>query len=190
MSGAETETMEEYKQRILSYQAGSDPLVLLTNAPDVLAALLAGLSSEDLSYRPGLGKWSIREIAAHLADDELVGGYRIRVVLSRPGVAIEAFDQDVWARTGRYSEREIGESLNVFRTIRLANVNLLRSISADEWDLFGVHAERGVESLRDMATYFAGHDINHFRQIQGIRQQLSERGDVDSQSKDHVAGHR
>jgi hypothetical protein len=59
-----------------------------------------------LSRGPAPGKWSIQEIAAHLADDELVGAYRIRLILSRPDIEIQAFDQDVWARTGRYAQIE------------------------------------------------------------------------------------
>jgi hypothetical protein len=31
-----------------------------------------------------------------------------------------------------------------------------------------VHAERGVESIRDIATYYAGHDLKHFAQIEAI----------------------
>ena len=168
---ASSETVDEYKGRVLSYQAGADPLVLQAKAPDVLAALVEGLSAEHLGQRPAPGKWSIREIVAHLADDELVGAYRIRLILSAPGTAIQAFDQDVWARTGRYSTRDIIDSLTLYRTLRFANLKLLQSLTAQEWDMFGVHAERGIESLRDIAMYFAGHDINHFRQIELIRRQ-------------------
>ena len=169
-----SETVDEYKARILRYQAGSDPLVLQARAPDVLAALVEGLSAEHLGHRPAPGKWCIREIVAHLADDELVGAYRIRLILSAPGTAIQAFDQDVWARTGRYGERDMTDSLELYRVLRFANLRLLESLNAQEWDMFGVHAERGVESLRDIAMYFAGHDINHFRQIEAIRRQLGK----------------
>ena len=169
-----SETIDEYKARILRYQAGADPLVLQAKAPDVLAGLVAGLSNEQLDHRPAPGKWSIREIVAHLADDELVGGYRIRLILSAPGTPIQAFDQDVWARTGRYTNTEISGSLELYRTLRLANLKLLQSLSADEWEMFGVHAERGVESVRDIAMYFAGHDINHFEQIKSILRQLGK----------------
>lgn len=168
------ETMEEYKARILRYAAGADPLVLQARAPDILAALVEGLSAEGLSHRPAPGKWCIREIAAHLADDELVGAYRIRLILSAPGTPIQAFDQDIWARTGRYGESELDESLTLFRTLRWANLKLLRSLTDPEWNQFGIHAERGKESLRDIAMYFAGHDINHFRQIEAIRRQLGK----------------
>ena len=164
------EAAASYKAKILGYQAGADFLALQAAAPAKLAALVSGLSAEELAYRPGPGKWSIQEVVAHLADDELVGGYRIRLILSSPGTAIQAFDQDVWARTGRYERRTVGASLELYRVLREANLTLLRSLSAEEWEMSGVHAERGIESIRDIAMYFAGHDINHFRQIDAIRQ--------------------
>jgi hypothetical protein len=166
------ETVSEYKARILGYQAGADALVLQDKAPDTLASLIDGLTNEEVGQRPTPLKWSIREIVAHLADDELVGAYRIRLILSAPGTAIQAFDQDLWGRTGRYSTADVTESLALYRTLRRANLKLLHSLTAEEWDRFGVHAERGVESLRDIAMYFAGHDINHFRQIESIRRSL------------------
>ena len=158
-----------YKAKILSYQAGADFLALQAEAPDKLAFLIAGLSAVELAHRPAPKKWSIQEIVAHLADDELVGGYRLRMILSSPGTTIEAFDQDIWAQTGRYDKIDVGLSLEMFRLLRESNLRLLRSLSAEEWNLFGVHAERGVESIRDIAMYFAGHDINHFKQIEAIR---------------------
>src|SRR6185369_1167692 len=152
------ETAGEYKARILGYVAGADPLVLQDKAPDTLASLIDGLTHEELGYRPTPQKWSIRDIVAHLADDELVGAYRIRLILSAPGTAIQAFDQDVWARTGRYSTADVKESLEMFRILRQANLALLRALTPAEWNLQGIHAERGAESIRDIAMYYAGHD--------------------------------
>jgi len=165
-SPASSETVSEYKTRIFSYVTGEDPLSLQAKAPDTLKSLVEGLSSEDLGRRPAPLKWSIREIVAHLADDELVGAYRIRLILSSPGTEIQAFDQDVWAR--RYSTADEKESLVLYGVLRRHNLKLLHSLNSEEWEMFGVHAERGVESLRDIAMYFAGHDINHFRQIEAI----------------------
>jgi len=83
----------------------------------------------------------------------------------------------MWARTGRYDTRDVSASLELFRVLREANLALLRSLSAEEWDMFGVHTERGVESIRDIAMYFAGHDINHFQQIDAIRQSYRNDGE-------------
>ena len=163
------EAAASYKARILSYQVGADFLALLSQAPRKLASLIEGLSSDQLARRPAPGKWSIQEIAAHLADDELVGGYRLRMILSDSGTAIQAFDQDVWARSGRYDKIPAATSLELFSVVRQANLALLRSLDSTEWEMFGVHEERGVETVRDIAMYFAGHDINHFEQIEAIR---------------------
>ena len=175
------ETQVEYKARVLSYQAGADPLALQAAAPDMPASLVMGMSPSDVDWRPASGKWSAREIVAHLADDELVGAYRIRLILSAPGTPIQASNQDVWARTGRYSATDLGESLELFRVLRRANLALLRSLSPTEWEMSGVHAERGKESLRDIAVYYAGHDINHFRQLESIlrRRRAAEQGEAD-----------
>lgn len=163
------EAAAAYKAKILGYQAGADFLALQARAPQALASLIEGLSPEELSRRPAPDKWSIQEIVAHLADDELVGGYRIRLILSASGTEIQAFDQDVWSRTGRYDRTDIRLSLELFRVLRQANLALLRSLRAEEWEMFGQHAERGAESIRDIAMYYAGHDLNHFKQIEAIR---------------------
>ena len=163
-----SETQAQYKARILSYLAGRDPMPLLAAAANTLAALLDGVPESVLSRRPSATKWSIREIVAHLADDELVGGYRIRLILSAPGTWIQAFDQDAWAETGRYGRADVAQSLALFRTLREANLSLLRLLEPGEWERFGVHDERGRESVRDIAAYYAGHDLNHFAQIERI----------------------
>jgi hypothetical protein len=162
---------DAYKAKILGYLAGADFIALQTAAPAKLASLTGDLSAEELARRPAPDKWSILEIAAHLADDELVGAYRIRMILSAPGTAIQAFDQDIWARTGRYPSTDTQASVEMFRILRQANLVLLRSLTPSEWDLYGIHAERGAESIRDIAMYYAGHDLNHFKQIEAIRKQ-------------------
>jgi DinB superfamily len=162
------ETQAQYSARILRHVAGREPLPLLTAAPDTLAALLAAVPPALCARRPAPGKWSIQEVVAHLADDELVGAYRIRLILAAPGTAIQAFDQDRWAETGRYADTDPWRALALFRTLREANLALWHRLSPDEWERAGVHAERGVESIRDIATYYAGHDLNHFAQIGAI----------------------
>jgi hypothetical protein len=163
-----SETQAQYKARILRHVASREPLPLLTAAPATLAALLATVPPALWTRRPAPRKWSIQEIVAHLADDELVGAYRIRLILADPGTAIQAFDQDRWAETGRYAATDPWQALALFRALREANLALWHRLTPDEWERAGVHAERGVESIRDIATYYAGHDLNHFAQIQAI----------------------
>ena len=170
-----TETQEQYKARILGYVGDGEPLAMIASAPAMLARLLDGAPDELLARRPSPTKWSVREIVAHLADDELVGAYRIRMILSAPGTDIQAFDQDVWADVGRYASIDVSTSLTLFRMLREANLMLLSALSEEEWDRFGIHAERGRESVRDIVRYYAGHDSNHFGQIEAILAQRTGR---------------
>ncbi|HEU4557979.1 MAG TPA: DinB family protein [Longimicrobium sp.] len=167
------ETSQHYKARILGYLAGRDPIPLLASAPETLAALVEPLPASVIDRRPAPSKWSVREIVAHLADDELVGAYRIRLILSAPGTAIQAFDQDSWASGGRYAAADLGASLALFRALREANLALLSVLEEEEWDRYGIHAERGRESIREIAAYYAGHDLNHFAQIEAIRERAA-----------------
>jgi hypothetical protein len=163
-----TESFEAYKKRILDYVKGRNPLELQAQTPDILESLIKSAQPERLLINPSPGKWSVTEIVAHLADDELVGAYRIRTILSSPGTDIQAFDQAEWAVRGKYREIPIDDSLALFKRLRQANLQLFGLLEPEQWDYYGIHAERGIESIRDIALYYAGHDINHLMQIEGI----------------------
>jgi len=162
------ETVQDYTQRLLSYGEGKDPLRLQQAAPKKLALLLKGKTGKQLMRRPAPEKWSVAEIVAHLADAELAISWRIRQILSNNAIPIQAYDQDQWAKTFGYARRDPRQSLANFRTLREANVALLKSVPRKLWDNYGVHEERGNESVSHVVRMVAGHDLNHLQQVQRI----------------------
>jgi DinB superfamily len=162
------ETAQQYTERLLGYGRGKDPLRLQQAAPKKLAALLKGKTRKQLARRPSADKWSIAEIVAHLADAELAISWRIRQILSNNAIPIQAYDQDLWARTFDYAHRDPRESLATFRTLREANLALLKSVPRKLWENYGVHQERGNESVSHVVRMVAGHDLNHLRQVEAI----------------------
>jgi hypothetical protein len=162
------ETPAQYLARILSNVEGKDPLTVLEATPATLSRLVAGRSEELLRFKSAPGKWSVAEIVAHLADVEMVIGWRVRLILGAPGTPIQAFDQDSWAAVQKYNDIPVSLSLQSHSGLRALNLRLFRSLSPEQWDWFGMHAERGQESLRKIFTHLAGHDINHLRQIEAI----------------------
>jgi DinB superfamily len=162
------ETAQEYKQRIFGYLAGSDPLKVQSATSKKLQRLIARAPAAKMRRQPAPGKWSVTEILAHLADVELVVGYRIRTILGAPGTAIQAFDQDKWAREMNYGKSDARRSLERFIGLRKANLELLKSLSPAQWKYHGIHAERGEESIETIAKLAAGHDLNHLSQIERI----------------------
>lgn len=166
--------MQEYTQRLLSYADGKDPLRLQQAAPGKLAVLLKGKTGKQLTRRPAPDKWSVAEILAHLADAELAISWRLRQVLANNAIPIQAYDQDLWARTFNYARRDPRQSLANFRVLREANLALLKSVPRKLWENYGVHAERGNESVNHVVKMVAGHDLNHLQQIQKILQGSKE----------------
>ena len=162
------ETTQQYTQRLLSYGEGKDPLRLQQAAPKKLASLLKGKTAKQLMRRPAPDKWSIAEILAHLADAELAIAWRLRQVLTNNAISIQAYDQDLWAKTFDYARRDPRESLANFRVLREANLALLKSVPRKLWENYGVHQERGNESVSHVVRMVAGHDLNHLRQVEGI----------------------
>jgi hypothetical protein len=163
------ETPQQYTQRILSYVEGADPLRILQATPKKLASLLKGKTKKQLTRRPAPDKWSVAEIMAHFADVEIAIGWRLRLVLSANAVPVQAYDQDAWAATFGYARRDSRQSLELFRINRDANIRLVKSVPRKLWDNYGLHQERGKESVSRIISMVAGHDLNHLKQIERIR---------------------
>jgi uncharacterized damage-inducible protein DinB len=167
-----SETFEQYSARLLSLSRGKDALSVLAETPGRLGALIAGLSQEDLRWTTSPSRWSIAQILAHLSDAEIVGAYRFRMILGAPGTPIQAFDQDAWAREMDYATRDAGASLALISAVRASLLHLVRGLNDEKLDRFGIHAERGKESIRHLIALYAGHDLNHVAQIERL---VSER---------------
>ncbi len=162
------ETPHQYTARMLSYQRGKAPIRILASTPVRISKLLRAVPRAALRWKPGPGHWSVAEILSHLADAEMVFSFRLRQMLGSSGIAILAYDQDVWAGLSRGAKHEARISLDAFRSVRDRNVRLLRSIPKKMWGNYGIHEERGKETVKRLAEMVAGHDINHMRQIEGI----------------------
>jgi uncharacterized damage-inducible protein DinB len=162
------ETAQEYTKRIRGYVNGKDPLKIQKSTAKKLQKLIKPLRKKQMKRRPGPGKWSIAEVLAHLADAEVVGSWRMRLILGNSGQPIQAYDQEVWADTFKYADRDPKESLKVFRVLRENNLSLLNRVSPKLWDNHGMHAERGKETISRIVEMFAGHDLNHLRQVEKI----------------------
>lgn len=171
-----SETAQQYIQRILGNLEGQEPLKVQAGTAKRIEKLLKNVPPAKLRKRPAPDQWSIAEIVTHLADAEIVGGFRMRMILGAPGTPIAAFDQDTWVTTGHYDRRDARKSLEHFRTIREANLALLKTLTPEQWKHHGIHSERGLETIEHIARMFAGHDINHTKQIERILASNHKRG--------------
>jgi len=162
------ETVQQYIQRVTGYVEGKQPLAVQAATAKKLERLIKGVPSSKLRKRPAPDKWSVSEILAHLADAEIVGGFRMRLILGAPGTPIVAFDQDSWVMSGHYEKRDPRQSLEQFRVLRAGNLAMLKSLAPEQWKHYGMHSERGQETIEHIVRMFAGHDLNHLQQVERI----------------------
>ena len=162
------ETIAEYTARLKGYVQGQDPLAVQHKAYESVASVMKELPEGALDRERLPGHWSARQILAHLADVEVANSWRYRQILENTGVALAAYDQDEWAKLGDYATVDANESLEVFRLLRSNNLRLLARLTPQQWQRFGMHAERGRMTLQELALQIAGHDLNHIAQLREI----------------------
>lgn len=160
---------DPYIKRILSNVINKDAFNVYCQTPVRLKHLIKGLKEPQLRTPPTKNKWSITQIVNHLCDAENVFAYRVRMILSQSGCRIQAYDENAWAKNLHYEKSNCHEKLDLFTHLRNDHVKILKSLSAREWKRYGIHEERGKETVERLVQMYAGHDINHVRQIAGMR---------------------
>ncbi len=158
-----------YSSAVIALVGDRHPVDVLRATAGRLDASLRGLTDEDVRRPEAPGKWSVCQVLRHLADCEVVWGWRIRLVLAQDRPTLTGFDQDAWAERLRYNEADPVAALKEFRVVRDGNLRLVDNLSSEDLQRVGVHVERGEQSLETMLKLQAGHDLAHLRQIDRIR---------------------
>lgn len=159
--------MNPYAHRILSLLEDRDPLAILSETPQRLETLAPALSRRaGQSYAPG--KWTALELMCHLADAETSMAFRLRQIVAGVEV-IQPWDQDVWAKP--YSKLSLTLAMSTFLAVRAWNLAWLEALDRAEWQRSYSHPERGPETFEIALRLLAGHDLNHFRQLEQIAAQ-------------------
>jgi tRNA-binding protein len=162
------ETFEQYTARMLACAGDGDPRLVLQHTAGRIGALIATRTDAELRWTPSPDRWSIAQILAHLADAEVVSAYRVRMILAASGTPIQAFDQNAWARELDSENRDAFASLALFKALRTSLLALLENADEQTLERFGMHAERGKETIRHLLRLYAGHDVNHLQQIERL----------------------
>jgi hypothetical protein len=146
-----------------------DPYRVLFETPQRLRKLVRGLTEKQLARPPAPGKWSIKQIVAHLADGEVILGSRYRFVAAHEKPAIAGYDQDLFVEKLGVANATTEDFLDDFEMARMVNYGLLARLPDGAFQRVGIHSERGEESIETMVAMYAGHDRVHLEQVETIR---------------------
>ena len=159
----------QYAPAVLGLVGERNPVDVLRDTPAAAARAVAGLASEQLRKPEADGKWSIAQVLRHLADSDVVWGWRMRLILAQDRPTITGYDQDLWAEKLHYADADPAESIETFAILRRDNLRLIERATPEDLKRVGVHSERGEESAGYLMRLFAGHDLMHLGQIERIK---------------------
>ena len=167
-AGGASAAAPAYVRALLDLLGERDPLDVAAELVPWLEARLSGLDEAAIRRPEAPGKWSVVEIVQHLADSELVLGWRTRLILTEDRPAIQGYDQDAWARALRYADVPLALAMDQLRAARAANLRIWRALAPADRERVGRHTERGPESLDLLIRLVGGHDLVHRRQIDRV----------------------
>lgn len=167
------EEIAGYVRAVLGLVSGREPLEILRTTAAALDVVPARFGPA-LNAPEAAGKWSANVVLQHLADSELVFGWRIRLVLAHDRPVLTGYDQDRWAYRLHYAEADAFEAVERFSILRRSNLRLIERTTPADLERVAIHSERGEESLAHILRLYAGHDILHLRQLDRIHATVTQ----------------
>ncbi len=145
-------------------------------SPKEIAAAVSGLSGKVLRYKPSPEQWCVLEILGHLADAEIIYGYRLRQMLADAKPVIAALDQNAWARILDYLDSPPSELVAFYGLARHHNLRLLRSLKVPDLSKSAFHPEMQREmTVADLVERMGGHGVAHLQQIEKLKAAASNK---------------
>lgn len=152
-----------YAQADIDQVNGDDAVAILEALAEETLTLLRGLSEEKLAgvrYAPG--KWTVKDLVAHVIDDERIFAYRALCVARGETQPLPGFDEKLYATCAAGEERPWLDLLAEYSIVRAATVALLRSLPPAAWTRRGT-VNGYSATARGLAFHIAGHELHHLR---------------------------
>lgn len=145
-------------------------------SPKQVAAAVSGLPEKVLRYKPAPDKWCIQEVLGHLADVEIVYGYRLRQMLADKNPVIAPVDQDAWARSLGCLETPPAELIALYGLNRHANLRLLQRLKPADLGKSAYHPETKKDlTVEQLIERIATHGASHLDQIERLKKEAGKK---------------
>ena len=146
----------------------TEALERLRKTPLEVAALIEGLTEDQMTRPPADGGWAIRNVISHLRDAQGVLDFRIDLFLKEKNPVLEMKQVWTWAKNEAERPPSTREIFETYLSTRREVIAKLETIPLDDWWRTGRHEEFGVVSIKQQASYFASHELTHLPQIERL----------------------
>lgn len=139
----------------------------LRQTSPALVRLTSGASDAALDFRAAPDEWTVREILAHLVDDEMyVMRTRMERIIKEERPHLAPHDERKWYASRNTTRDALAELLADFATQRAASLGMLDMLREVDWAREGYQPEYGTFTAEDWLARWAEHDAVHLRQIE------------------------
>ncbi|MBV6457560.1 MAG: hypothetical protein HONBIEJF_00673 [Fimbriimonadaceae bacterium] len=137
----------------------------LPMGPQVMRTIVRNIPPDKLDTPTHPGRFTPRQVIAHLADWEPVLLTRMKIAIENPGGLAQGYDEMQWAIDHEYHKLDPHVQADLFIQRRQGTIEFLEGLSPDLWDRQYNHSERGLMSVYDTANMLVGHDMYHVEQL-------------------------
>ncbi|MGI9625489.1 MAG: DinB family protein [Longimicrobiales bacterium] len=150
----------EYYSNYVDAVEGAPILDVLEAQRNEIVSLLGAVEVSREGHRYAPGKWSVKDVVAHIVDSERMFAMRALAFARNDPAALPGFEQDDYASASGADRRRLADLSEEFDAVRLSNVLLFRSLEPEAWDRRGI-ASGNEFSVRGLAWIIAGHAAHH-----------------------------
>jgi uncharacterized damage-inducible protein DinB len=145
----------------------------IAEAPARLRTAVEGLSESQLDtpYRPE--GWTVRQVVHHVPDSHLNSYVRYKLALTEDEPTIKTYAEDRWAELADTKATPIEVSLTLLDSLHARWVQLLKSLSDEQWQRSFRHPELGSMNLEKALALYAWHGKHHVSHITELRKRMS-----------------
>lgn len=127
---------------------------------DETLALVRGLDESAGGHRYAPGKWSVRDVLAHVIDAERIFAYRALRIARGDRTPLASFDENAYAQAANADARTLADLAQELEHVRRGNLLFLASLDHEALARRGTASDAEV-SVRALAWIIAGHERHH-----------------------------
>lgn len=162
-----------YYGRYISLVPEGDIVVTLARQNEDTIALLRSLTEAQGQFRYAPGKWSVKELVAHVSDGERIFSHRALRFARADETPLHGFDENEYVRHGFFDEYPLADIVTGFENVRRSTLSLFKLMSTEASTRRG-KANNAEISVRALAYIIAGHELHHMnvlrtRYLEGVQ---------------------
>jgi DinB superfamily len=142
-------------------------IATLQQTHPTLVKLASGAPDIALDFRLAEDAWTIREILAHLVDDEMyVMRTRLERIIKEERPHLAPHDEQAWYASRNTSRDALDDLLADFATQRTASLGIVTMLRDSDWAREGYQPEYGAFTAEKWLENWVAHDTTHINQIE------------------------